>query len=179
LYTDAIQELRKRRIEIQLDAPYRRNRKWGILRALAMRLIHIFFARLDAVARIGSISPFFQDQWDPIILEVFAENKLVGFCSLLRQSAQVFEIEVIGILQTERRSFTMRELLKVVKKYVKGGLGATRIIVSTGSEEMVNLFKNCGFKLAFLDDVLSFDLQKSIRRAPSLRTQKMAVFAER
>lgn len=157
IYTDAIQEWRKKRIEIQLDTPYRRNRKWGILRALAIRLVHILFARLDAVARIGSISPLFQSQWDPIILEVFAENKPVGCCSLLRQSAQVFEIEVVGIFQTERKELTMHRVLKAVKKYVKG-LGATRIIVSTGSEEMVNLCKNCGFKLAFLDDVLYFDL---------------------
>lgn len=157
LYTDAVQEWRKKRMEIQLDEPYRRKGKWGILHALAIRLVHILFTRLDTVARIGSIPSLFQNQWNPIILEFFAENKLVGCCSLLRQSTRVFEIEVIGILHTERRELVVRWILDAVKKYVRG-LGATRIIVSTGSEEMVNFCKKYGFKLAFLDDVLYFDL---------------------
>jgi hypothetical protein len=157
LYSEAIHEWRNKRINLQLDVPDCQTKKLGILRALAIRFIHILFARLNAVAKTGSIYPFFQNQWDPIITEIFSEKGLVGCFSLIRQSEQVFEIEVIGILNTESRESTMHEIIKIIQKYVKR-LGGSRVIVSTGSNKIAELLKNYDFKLAFVDDVLYYDL---------------------
>ncbi len=157
LYFVDFHERWKRRGQIQLSRLHVSTEKWSIMRALTIRLIHILFARLNAVARTWRISSLFESWWDPIFLEIITEGKLIGCCSLVRQSLGVFKIELFGIAETERGKRSEVEAMVAIKKYVKG-MGATRIIVSTSSEEMAILFKKCGFRLAFVDDVLYFDM---------------------
>lgn len=157
IYFDALHKKRKRRMQIQLDAPCQSTEKWSILRALSIRLVHILFARLNATVRTGSLSPLLQSQWDPITLEIVVEDELMGSCTLVKQSAHVFEMEVIGVVETKRGERAEREVVNAVKKYMRR-LGATRIITRPGSEEMADWLKECGFRLAFIDDVLYFDL---------------------
>ena len=156
IYFDTTREWRKELKKVQLDEPYQ-QKEWSFLHVLAIRLLHILYARFNAATRTGSIFTLFQSRWNPIILEVFEEDKLIGCCSLVRNNANVFEIEAIGAMQTEKREVNIREITKAVKEYLRE-LGATRILISIDLENMADLLRKDGFELAFLDDVLYFDL---------------------
>lgn len=156
VYYEVVREKRNKWTQIQLDKPLTKP-KWTLLRALSVHVAHIIFARLQVVARTSSVQALFQSQWDPIIFDVLTEGRRIGFCFLSRQSAAVFQIDVIGIAEPHLRRRVMSELVSELKKHVRI-LGATRIIVRADTEEMMNLLKKCGFRSAFLDDVLYSDL---------------------
>jgi len=155
-YFNALRENEKNWTQIQLETPQEMPRL-TIRRVLTFHLVRILFARLHAVARTGLIFALFQTRWDPIILEVRVDYKLVGYCFMERQSAEVFQVSMIASVGQEREKWAERDILFAAKKYLKT-IGASRIFVRSSNKEMKIVLKMCDFKSAFQDNILYLDL---------------------
>jgi hypothetical protein len=127
--------------------------KLTLQRVLMVHAIHILYARLYAVARTGSVLALFQTRWDPLILEVLAKDHLIGCIFLARQSATVFQIDVIASIEPKQEKWTLCEVFWVLKQYVKK-LGIKRIIIRSIEEDIKQALKQCGFESAYYDSVL-------------------------
>lgn len=154
MYYNALNERRKKWTQVELDMS-QTVPKWTLVRVLAIHVVHILHARLNAFSKTGSVLSLFQRWWDPIILEILAKGKLIGCCFMARQSGKVFQINVIVTVELEQRKWA--EIRTTVMEYVKK-LDGTRIIAISSIEEMTDLLKKFGFRMAFLDDVLYLDL---------------------
>lgn len=141
---------------IQLEQPQYTSRV-TFQRALLIHILHKLFARLSAVARNGSVSTLFQTQWNPLVLEVLANDTLLGCVFLARQSENVFQINVVASVRSKPEEWEDFDVFVELKKYVKR-LGATRLIVRSTDEEMKKALQLTGFEAAFYDNVLYLDI---------------------
>lgn len=155
-YFNALQENEKNWTQIRLESPKEipRLTPW---RVLAFHIVRILFARLHAVARTGSIPAIFQNRWNPIILEVFVERKLIGYCFMQRQSAEIFQVNMIAGVRQEQEKCVERDIMFAAKKYLNA-IGASQVFVRSSNEEMVSLLQMCDFKSVFQDNILYLDL---------------------
>lgn len=131
--------------------------KLNFQRVLMVHVINTLLARFSAVGRTGSILALFQNQWNPLILEVFAEDTLIGCIFLNRQSANVFQIDVISSIKPKQEEWIHCEVFLALKQYIKK-LGAKRIIIRSIEENMKQTLQLCGFEPAYYDSVLFIDL---------------------
>ncbi len=154
-YFDALRENEKKWISLQFE-PSQETPKLTFLRGFALHIVRIVFARSHAVARTGSILAFFRTRWDPIILETTLDCRLMGYCFIERQSAEVFQVSIITGVGHLRARWVEHDILAAALNYMKS-LGATRIFVRTSSDEMASILKKCEFNLAFQDSILFLD----------------------
>lgn len=136
----------------------RKNKKMTILRTIAVRLIQVLMARLGIALQIGSIIPLFQRRWDPIPFEIVVNREVVGCCFLVRRSLRATELGIIGVLKTKRGLGIGAQAVETVKEYARK-MNISRIIAGSGPRRTGGFFKKCGFKHAFSEYVLHFDLR--------------------
>ena len=132
--------------------------KLNLQRALTVHFTNIIYARLQAAVRTGSVLALFQSRWNPIILEVIAEDKLIGCVFLTRQSVNIFQINAISSVNPNQEEKIMPAVIVTLKKYVKT-LGGTQIIIQTIENTMKQILQQSGFEVSFYDDVLFFDVK--------------------
>ena len=155
-YFKALRESERNWTQIQLELPQSLP-KLTLWTVGAFHVTRILLARLHAVARTGSFLALIQSRWDPIILAVLLDHKLLGYCFVGRQSAGVFQISLIADVGQEQDEWAKRYLWVAVKKHLKI-LGATRIFVRTSTKELKDVLKMTGFNSAIQDNILYLDL---------------------
>jgi len=124
--------------------------------AISMHLLHIAYSRLSAIAGNGSISSAFQSIWNPLILEILANDKLVGAVFLERCSTDVLELEAL-IIWGELEDFALTDVISKVIEY-SSVKGASKIIMKTSDEKLGKQLDQCGFNLSFCNSVMSLEL---------------------
>lgn len=139
------------------NAPERKKTQMTTVGAIISRLVHIWSSRLTISFQNSSIIPLLQRRWDPIPLEIIANGEPIGCCFLVRLSKDAYELGIIGVLKPKRKTGVGASAVEAVKKYLKEK-GASRIIVGSGPRRTGGFFMKCGFKLAFSEDTLSYNL---------------------
>jgi len=139
------------------NTPERKKAQMTIVRAIITRLVHIWSSRLTIAFQNSSIIPLFQSRWDPIPLEIIANGEPIGCCFLVRLSEDAYELGIIGVLKAKRKIGIGALAVEAVKKYLKEK-GASRIVAGSGPRRTGGFFMKCGFKLAFSEDTLSYNL---------------------
>ncbi len=93
-----------------------------------------------------------------IPFKVIADDEIVGFCFLKRFNSRVFEVGLIGVLESKRGLGIGSQTIDLIKQYVKK-MGATRLIVrASGITQAAGFFAKCGFKPAFSEEVFFLDV---------------------
>lgn len=121
-------------------------------------ILRIALARLNGAAKGGSLLSLVLRDFDPIVLEINADGKLIGCCSLLKRGSKVFELEVIGFDTLDQNTQVGAEIINLLMKYVRT-LGGARMLAGLGSLKAMNLLLiQSGFKATYSDDVLFLNL---------------------
>jgi N-acetylglutamate synthase-like GNAT family acetyltransferase len=90
--------------------------------------------------------------------KIVDDGEIVGFCFLKRFNSRVFEIGLIGVLQSKRGLGIGSQAIDMIKKYVKK-MGAIRLLVrASGTKQVAGFFTKCGFKQAFSEEVFFLDI---------------------
>jgi GNAT superfamily N-acetyltransferase len=143
---------------ILFDIPKRRIDRLTLPKTIITHLFHILLERLIVVSRQGRITPLFQGNLDMIPFKVIADDEIVGFCFLKRLNSRVFEVGLIGVLESKRGLGIGSQAIDLIKQYVKK-MGANRLIVrASGIKQVAGFFTKCGFKQVFSEEVFFFDI---------------------
>ena len=155
-YFEALREEKRNWSLVQLETP-QPSPKLTLQRAVMIHLIQKLFARSHAVARTGSVHALFDKMWNPLVLEILAENKLVGCAFVARQSVNVFQINVVSSVKPKQKEWVLADVFLTLKQYLRK-FGATRIITRSSEEETKRVLRACGFEGVFYDNVLYLDV---------------------
>jgi GNAT superfamily N-acetyltransferase len=155
IYTIYFEAFNDNVLQSVYDFPKREIKRMTVIRTIAIRLIHVLLARLSVAARIGSILPLVQTQWDPIPFEIIANGEVIGCCFLVRLSSEAIELGMIGILKDRRGLGIGAKAVEAVKNYARE-TGFRRIVTGSGPRGTGGFFKKCGFKEGFSEYVFHF-----------------------
>src|SRR3990172_10647832 len=135
------------------DTPARKIGKLSLLRTLLIHFFHIFVERLYVISQTGGIAAFSQSNVDMVPLKIVADREIIGFCFLKRCNPKVFEVGLIGLLESKRQLGIGSQTIELVKQHVRK-MGASRLTVrASGIRQVTVFFTKCGFKQAFSEGV--------------------------
>jgi hypothetical protein len=154
-YFEAIGKDKRKWAHIRFETPT--IPKLNFQRVLTVHVLNILLARLQAVAKTGSVLAFFETFWNPIILEVLKEDKLIGCVFLSRESLTVVQINGIAPIKSTQNDWVIFDVIVELKKYITK-FGANRIIIRSIEDELKLVLTKSGFEAAFYDNVLYFDI---------------------
>lgn len=148
------------------DTPTRRIGKLSMPRAMLVHLFHIMVERLIVASEQGQITPIFKGNLDMIPFKVIADNEIVGFCFLKKFNSRVFEVGLIGVLESKRGLGIGSQTIDLIKQHVKK-MGASRLVVrASGTKQVAGFFTQCGFEQAFSEGVFFWTLLNNSQSEP-------------
>lgn len=140
------------------DVPEWRIEKLTLSKTIFIHLFHMLIERLIVASQQGSIFSLFKNNLDLIPFKVVTNDKIVGFFFLKRYNSRVFEVGLIGVLESKRGLGIGSQIMDLIAQRAKK-MGACRLIVrASGLKQVKAFFTKCGFKQSFSEDVFFLDV---------------------
>jgi hypothetical protein len=133
--------------------------KLSILRTISTHFFHIAIERVFFASQSGDVTSLMRSSIDMIPLKITSEAEIIGFCFLKKHNSAVFEVGIIGIKKNKRGLGLGVQALNLIKQQAIE-MGASRLIVrASGSKKVVGFFVKSGFRPAFSEEILFFDIK--------------------